>query len=287
MIKKASILLCLVYFSLPLPNILAELPAKKGDQALKSQPITLVHEHETVRPGEADPGSESQRIGVDEKLGHIIPLNLTFNDENNQPVILKDFIRKPTLLLPIFYYCPQVCSIMLANLATALNDVTFIPGDDYRVLALSFNDEEGPEIARKAKTNYSKILDKDFPVAEWKFLTGRSEDILSLTNKIGFYFKKTGQHEFIHPNVLIVLASDGKIIRYVYGPRFLAFDIGMALAEAKKGTPGISIKRLLTYCFDYDPKGKKYVFRTFRILGIVILVLLSVFYFFFLRKGNK
>jgi protein SCO1/2 len=87
---------------------------------------------------------------------------------------------------------------------------------------------------------------------------------------------------------MVVLAEDGKIIRYLYGPGFLPFDLGMALTEARKGEPGVSIKRrVLSFCFDYDPENKTYVFRMFRITGTVILVLLAGFLVFLLRPGKK
>jgi protein SCO1/2 len=228
-----------------------------------------------------------EAVGVEEKLGTIIPLELTFQDEHNQPLILRDFINKPTLLLPVYFYCTQSCGILLANLAASLNEFNSSSREGYQVVALSFDEAETSEIALEAKVNYLKILQKDFPEEKWKFLTGDAANIQAMAAAIGFQYKKTGQHLFAHPNVLVAIASDGKIIRYLYGPNFLPFDIGMALAEAVKGEPGISIKKILTFCFNYDAKSKRYVFRTFRILGTVIVILLAAFFFFVLRKGNK
>ncbi len=223
-------------------------------------------------------------IGVEEKLGNIIPLTLTFKDEDNNPLVLGEYLTKPTILLPIFYKCPISCGLQLSRLAETLNHVTSIPGKDYRVLAFSFNENENHRDAKVAKNNYLKILNKNFPRSDWRFITGDLVSIKQLTDAIGFRFKKTGTNSFVHPNTLISLGADGKIIRYLYGDRFLPFDIGMALTEASRGTPGVSIKTVLSYCFDYDPHSKKYVFKTFRILGIMIPVLLGAFYFFFLRK---
>ena len=226
-------------------------------------------------------------VGVEEKLGKTIPLELTFKDEHNQSLILRDFINKPTLLLPVYFYCTQTCGILLANLAASLNDYNSGPGEDYHVIALSFDEAETPAIALEAKANYFKIIKKDFPEEKWKFLTGDATSIKAITAAIGFQYKKTGPHLFAHPNVLVAIAHDGKIIRYLYGPNFLPFDIGMALAEAVKGEPGISINKILSLCFDYDSKSNRYVFKTFRILGVVIVILLVAFFFFVLRKGNK
>lgn len=231
--------------------------------------------------------ADTRDVGVDEKLGQIIPADIEFFDENSIPLTLGNFINRPTLILPVFYHCPNTCSLLLSNLAKALNSVTFTPGDDYRVLAFSFDGEESPEKAKSAKKNYLGLLRKDFPASEWRFLTGTPENIDSLTRAMGFNFKKLGSHNFVHPNVLVCVAPDRKIIRYLYGPDFLPFDISMAIAEAEKGTPGISIKKIVSLCFAYDPKGQTYVFKTFRISGIIIISLLAGFIIFLVRKKPK
>jgi protein SCO1/2 len=238
------------------------------------------HDHESMEM-ESTSGAE---VAVDEKLGDRIPLDVVFLDEQGRELPIGTAITKPTLLLPVYFSCPATCSIMLANLAQAINDVPLELGKDYGVLAVSFDEEEGPELARGAKHNFTKILKEGLPREEWRFLTGEKENILALTEGIGFRFKRTGKHLFIHPNVLVALAPDGTIIRYLYGPRFLPFDIGMALTEAAKGTPGLSIRKLLTYCFDYDPASKRYMVRSFRLMALGIVALLAVLFFFVVRK---
>jgi protein SCO1/2 len=240
--------------------------------------------HPRMFAPENGPAAAPGEVGVSEKIGQFIPADIRFSDENGHPLILGNFIDRPTLILPIFYHCPRICSLLLANLANALNGVTFTPGSEYRVLAASFNEEETPDDAKDAKKNYLQLLGKDFPETEWKFLTGDLKNIRSLTDAIGFKFKKIDSRSFVHPNVLVSVAANGKIIRYLYGPDFLPFDISMAIAEAEKGTPGISIKKLVSYCFSYDPASKRYVFKLFRVSAIVILSLLAVFIFFLLRK---
>jgi protein SCO1/2 len=58
----------------------------------------------------------------------------------------------------------------------------------------------------------------------------------------------------------------------------------MALTEAARGTPGLSIRKLLTYCFDYDPESKSYMLRSFRLLALGILAALGIFFFLLVRK---
>jgi protein SCO1/2 len=245
-----------------------------------------VHEHREHEKmeGESQP---DHGVGVDERLGEKAPLDVPLVDEQGRRLRLGAAITKPTLLLPVYYSCPATCSMMLANLAQAINKTPLKLGKDYTVLAFSFDEEEGPDLALRAKKNYTKILKEGLPPEAWSFLTGDKESIRSLTQGIGFRFKKTQEHLFIHPNVLLALAPDGTIIRYLYGPSFLPFDIGMALTEAAKGTPGLSVRKLLTYCFDYDPESKSYIFKSFRVLAVGILILLLAFFLLVLRRGKR
>lgn len=243
-------------------------------------PMREPHDHEAM---EKESTGDAE-VGVYEHLGEQIPLDIVFVDEQGRELPIGEAITKPTLVLPIFFSCTVTCPIMLANLANAINDVPLEFGRDYGVIAFSFDEEDGPDVARESKGNFTKILKQELPREEWRFLTGGEESIRSLTDALGFKFKRTGAHMFIHPNVMIALAPDGTIIRYLYGPRFLPFDIGMALTEAAKGTPGLSIRKLLTYCFDYDPESKTYMVRSFRFLALGIVVLLGVLFFFIVRK---
>jgi protein SCO1/2 len=245
-----------------------------------------VHEHPEHEGMEAE-SQPAHEIGVDEHLGERAPLDVLLVDEQGRQLSLGEAITRPTLLLPVYYSCPTTCSMMLANLAQAINRTPLELGKDYRVIAFSFDEEEGPDLALRAKKNYTKILKEGFPPDAWSFLTADKASIRSLTDGIGFRFKRMQDHLFIHPNVLLALAPDGTIIRYLYGPSFLPFDIGMALTEAAKGTPGLSVRKLLTYCFEYDAESKSYIFKSFRLLAVGILILLLAFFLFVLRKGSR
>lgn len=258
-----------------------------GQTAADSAFILKSHQH-AAASAETSSGDKTQApVGVDEKPGNFIDLDATFQDENGRELRLGDFIKKPTLILPVYYYCPRACSTMLANLASAVNKVPLTPGKAYQMLAVSFDADETPELANEAKKNYWPIIEKDFPKDQWLFLTGAKDQIDILLQDLGYRLKKTGEHTFIHPNVLIVVSPKGKIIRYLYGVYFLPFDIGMALTEASRGTPQLSIRKVLTYCFDYDSEKKTYVFKAFRVVAVTILFFLAVFMYFLLRKGSS
>jgi len=237
-------------------------------------------------PQEADP-PEIQTIGADEKLGLMSELDLAFLDEQGNKVKLADLVDRPTLILPVYYHCPTACQIMLGNLSEVINKVPLDLGDDYRIIAVSFDHDETPEDAKKSKTNYGKLIKKDFLDEHYLYLTGPKKEIQIFFESIGYRFIYMGKHSYSHPNIMIVLAPGGKIIRYLYGPAFLAFDIGMALTEAAKGTPSLTIRKLMTYCFTYDPKSKTYTFTAVRYIVFTILIALGLAMFFLLRKKRK
>lgn len=247
------------------------------------------HDHEKmVMAAESMDEAESQQVRIEERLGQKTDLTAHFKDENGNMVMLSQLFDKPVVILPVFFSCTAICNTLQAELANALNHVDQQPGVDFNVITLSFDDDEDPSFARTSKQNYTNLIEREFPLENWYYLTGDRENILRLTDSLGYYFIKKGKHLYIHPSAMIILSKEGKIARYLYGPSFLPFDMGMALSEADQGKTGLSIKRgVLSFCFDYDPENKTYVFKMFRITGSVILVMLAGFIVFLLYPGKR
>lgn len=227
------------------------------------------------------PSDAGPKEWVVEKTGEYLPLSTVFTDENGREITLGSLIDKPALILPIYFYCPSACSRNLANMAVSMNRMKFEAGADYRPIALSFSDTETAENARRAKNNYIKLVYDGFPAGEWKFLTGSAEAIKAVTDAMGFRFKRLPDSTYIHPSAVIAVGADGRIIRYVYGS-LLAGDMDMAVANAKEGTPALSVKRFLEFCLSYDPDRNKPVFYYVKIAvpllfaaGIALLFALS------------
>ena len=225
-------------------------------------------------------------IGIDQRLGQTIPLDLTFNDENGNPVILRQLIRTPTILALVYLHCPNVCSLLLQNLADVLNKLPAEPGKDFIVLAVSFDEMEKPDLALQKKRTYLEMIQKPFPENAWRFLTGDKENIHRLTDAVGFHFKRV-REDFDHPVSLIILAPDGKIVRYMYGADPLPFDLKIALVEASQGRIGPTIAKVVRFCFSYDAKSKKLVFNILKVTGTVTILFALAFVAFLLFKGRK
>lgn len=239
--------------------------------------------HDHSESQQTDSGQNLDREWVRERTGEYLPLDVKFVDEHGQSVTLGALIDRPTLILPIYFFCPNMCSRTLEDMAVAMNRLNFKAGKDYRAIALSFSDTENADNARRAKLNYLKLLYEGFPADEWKFLTGSAQSIKAVTDALGYRFKRLPDGNFTHPSALITVGEDGKIIRYVYG-KFVPGDIDMAIAGAKEGVPALSVKRFLQFCLSYDPDKNKSVFLYVKIAVLAFFAVGVLLLFYFSRK---
>ncbi len=225
-------------------------------------------------------------IGINEKIGATLPLDTKFFDEKGYFVSLKDVVKKPTIINFVYFRCPGICSPILTELTSIINKIDLDLGGDYQILTISFNDKEKPELAAAKKQSYTGLIEKSYDETAWKFLTGDSASIYTMTNASGFMFKKEGI-DFVHAGALIVISPNGKIARYLYGTQYLPFDVKMAIAEASEGRTGPTIARILQMCYSYNPEGRTYVFNITRIAGAGILFFALVFVIVISIKNKK
>jgi protein SCO1/2 len=232
-------------------------------------------------------------IGVDEKLGNNIPLDVTFNDENGKPVTLRELITGPTVLALVYYNCPGICNPLMFELANVMNKSDLEPGYDYKVIALSINEFDSTKDAVEKKKDMFAGFDKDISPDSWRFLTGSLENIKAVTNAAGFYFKREGK-ELRHAGTLIFLDKNGKICRYLFpgytenhGYGILPFDFKMAVIETSESKVSPTVARFLRFCFSYDPEGNRYALNLTRIFGVAILLFFGIFLLVIKLKPKK
>lgn len=247
----------------------------------------------TAFPRAAKAGyNDTTDIGIRERLGAALPPGITFIDEEGARVSLDGLITMPTVLAFAYYKCTNVCPDLLVGLADVMGKSETVPGRDYGVITISFDETDGPEAARKKKADYLKAASasgRKVSPDDWRFLTGDLGNIKRLTKALGFEFKRAeeGRGGFLHPAALVVLSEEGKVIRYLHGTRFLPFDIDMAFSEASSGRVGPSIPRIARLCFTYDPQKKTYAFSFLKVGGGVILFMAGGFAVYITLRGRK
>jgi len=72
--------------------------------------------------------------------------------------------------------------------------------------------------------------------------------------------------------------------------RFLPMDLTLAITEASKGLAVPTVRKVLMYCYSYDPEGRHYVFNILKVTAAATLFFIALFIGWLTlwgRKGRK
>jgi protein SCO1/2 len=236
---------------------------------------------------------ELEGVGIAEKLGGRIDLDLQFTAENGYQVPLRSYFRqnKPVVLNLVYYSCPMLCNLVLNGQLNVLKETAWTPGNEFEIVTISIDPMENWGLALNKKRYYMEAYGKD-AYAGWHFLTDYQGNVKKLAEQVGFSYKWDDHtKQFAHAAALMVLTPDGRVSRYLYGIKFKPRDFRLAVTEASEGKLGSLTDRILMYCFHYDPKARSYVpfaLNMMRAGGVLtILILGGVLLFFFSRDRTR
>ncbi|MGL1900924.1 MAG: SCO family protein [Fibrobacterales bacterium] len=225
---------------------------------------------------------EKLKIGIDDTfLSKHIDLGIQLNDETGKPISLKEAGHgKPIVLALVFYNCSSICSPFLNAIVDVVHNspAHLQPGEDYTIVAVSFDTLDTWEIAKAKKESYMKMLgeQKVIPDEGFRFLTGSPESIKKLTESVGFYYNMGEDGQYQHTTALIVISPEGTISRYLKGLRFLPLDLLMAVNDASNNKWGPTINRIIKFCYAKDPAGRGYYFDFLKVFGILIILTIGI-----------
>ncbi len=225
-------------------------------------------------------------VGIEERLGSRVPLDLPFVGEGGEKVTLRQLVHAPTILSLVYYRCPNACDFLLTGMASAIRDVAAVPGKEYTVLTVSIDERETAEDAATAKGIAIASIQNPYPEDAWRFLRGQDESIEALAGAIGFRYRKVGE-DFEHPLGIVILSPQGKIVRYMNGTDFLPVDLKMSIMEASTGTVRPTVAKVIRFCFRVDPGSRKLVFNTLKVSGTVIFLLAGSFVLYLVLSGRR
>jgi protein SCO1/2 len=234
---------------------------------------------------------EVRGMDVEERLGAVVPLDLTFVDFTGRRVRLGDYFLspgerasaragaegmpvrgKPAILVMGYYRCPVVCPAIMTKLVECLDRVDFDVGVDFNVLYFSFDHTEGPADAARARSLVLAGYDRAHtPAIEagWAFHTGSAGDNRALGDAVGYPYRLLPNGEYSHPVVLIFLSPEGKVTRYLYGYDYPPTQVKLALLDASDGKIARSLgERFLHFCYRYDPNAGRYTLVAVRVMQV-------------------
>ncbi len=236
---------------------------------------------------------ELQGVGIEEHLGAQLPLDLTFVDQNGATVKLGDYFRdgKPVILNMVYYSCPMLCNLVLNGVTASVKEMDWIPGKEFRMLAVSINPRETFDLAGAKRASYLKDLGKVDAESGWSFTVGEESQSKQLAEVLGYhYYWDEKQKEYAHTAATFVITPDGKISRYLYGIEYNPKDLRFALLEASEGKLGSTLDRLILYCYHYDPLARGYVLfagNVMKLGGAATVLLLGAFLGTMWRREQK
>lgn len=230
-------------------------------------------------------------VGLDQKLGDSIPLDLPFRDEHGQPVTLGQFFgQKPVILTLVYYQCPMLCTEVLNGLLRSAKELPLQIGKDFTIVTVSIDPAERPILAEVKHELYTGLYGQPGAPQGWHFLTGGDPPIKALAQAVGFryaYDSATGQ--FAHPSAIMLLTPAGKLARYFYGISYPSRDLRLGLVEASQEKIGSPIDQVLLYCYHYDPATGKYGLLISHVIqvagGLTVLIMAFAIVILFRREN--
>ncbi len=236
--------------------------------------------------------NKAPEVGVVERIGSFLPGDIYFFNSEGKEFTLMDFSlnKKPFVLVPVFFSCKMVCPMMLNEIVNNLEKISLKLGKDFYIIVFSFDLKDDVNKASQMRREYLSSLNKNIDEVGFNFtILKDSFNLYKLTSSLGFYFKKENG-TFIHPSAYIFISPDLKIVRYIYGPDLLPLDFELGLHEASEGKLGGIRVKATKFCFNYDPKGRKYVFnfiKVFMIFSLFFVISFALFLSIFIKKDKR
>ena len=262
-------------------GVLTGSPEPSG--AVETSPETTATERMEKGPAALD------GVGIDEKLGGQVPLQLRFNNAEGEAVALNQLIttHRPTILTLNYSSCPMLCSLQLDGFVNGLRDLAWTIGEQFDIITVSIDPHEARDRTQAFRDKYLGMYEREAAREGWQFLTGDEKNIRALADAVGFKYKYVEDHkEYAHAAAVMVLSPEGIVSRYLYGVIYEPRDLRFALVEAAEGKVGSTLDRILLYCFHYDATVGRYapvaanIMRLGGLVTVVALVgVLGIFWF--------
>ena len=234
--------------------------------------------------------AQLEEVGITERLGTQIPLELAFQDERGQDVRLEQYFSdRPVILTLTYSDCPMLCYLQLDGLVRSLQDLNLSPGKDFQIVNVSIDPNESSQRALITKRKHLELYGRTGTADGWHFLTGRESSIKQLADAVGFRYKFVPERkEYAHAAAIMIATPQGKVSRYLYGVVYPMPTLRLALVEAGQGKIGSTFDQVLLFCFHYDATSGNYAPAALRFMqlggSLTLLALLLGVVPFWLRK---
>lgn len=232
-----------------------------------------------------------EKVGFNQQLGAQVPLDTMFRDADGHPRALRDLLHgKPVLLVPGYFSCTNLCSVVRSGVAYAVTGSGLQPGRQFDLLLVSIDPAETSHTAAMAQRQDGDAHPRAF-VANWHYLTGTAAASEAVMRSIGFrYFHDSRNGQFDHDAGIVLLSPQGRVTQYLFGVKFAPETLRLALVDASAGKIGNIVDHFLLLCCDYDPSTGRYsmvIHRVMQVLGVATVITLILLILLLLRSERR
>lgn len=216
-------------------------------------------------------------LAYEQKLGNQLPLQATFRDETGHSVKLFGlFDGKPLILALGYFHCPNLCSVVRADLFDALRASGMEAGRDYSLVALSIDPSETSADAAAAKADDLQRYPSPGAEENWHFVTGRADAVQAVADAVGFHNRFDPQlKQFLHPVGIVFATRAGVISSYLLGVGYQPDDVRLGVTRAQWGSIAAAALPVLLLCYHFDPTTGRYtlaILKLLRLAGFITVV---------------
>lgn len=192
-------------------------------------------------PPEGSGGILGKQMGITQRIGEKIPLDLYFKESDGTPVEFGDVLGdRPAIVVPVYYECLKGCRLIEENLIKMLAKLhvseSMQIGRDFELVFVSIDPTESLEVAARKKNVFLDNFEQPETAKGWHLLVGNEQGVAKFADAIGFKYHvdpKTG--DINHPIGSVTVASDGTITAYTIGDQTPTKVIVNAIDLAKEG----------------------------------------------------
>ncbi|MFE8069440.1 SCO family protein [Marinobacteraceae bacterium S3BR75-40.1] len=228
-------------------------------------------------------------VAFDQKIGARLPGDLAFQNQRGEPVDVAALAEDtPVLMVLAWYECPNLCPMLLDQLAKAVKRLPF-DSEEYQVVVASIDPQETPaealNVERRLREKYGDVVNS------WQLLTGDAQSIDALTEAVGFEYAYDPERDsYAHPAGVVVLEPGAVVNRYLFGLKTNAPDLKLALVQAGQGNLGSPVDQVVLRCYRFSPDSGQYnlaVLRLVKIVGSLFVLGMAGLIFVLWRRERK
>jgi len=221
-------------------------------------------------------------VGYRERIGAQVPFDAGLRDEQGAPARLADVAGgRPVILALVYYRCPNLCGVVLADLLSALHETGLKAAQDYSLVALSIDPSETAADAAASKGQHLAAFPTVGADQGWHFLTGDAAAVGAVENAVGFHAHYDAvAKQFWHPAGIVVLTPQGRVSDYLLGVGYRASELRQAISGARLQRLAEPASPILLLCFHIDPTTGRLtlaVTRLMQVAGVISVLGISLF----------